>query len=274
MATNKEWALRMIPVLIRWAQATWDKPHYYSDLTAAVGHKTNQIGKVMSVIQDIINEIADKKGKDIPTLNGLVRNKETGLPSDGFDYVIPNYSNLSPESKRGEVNNLNLAAHEYDWSWVLKNLRLKPANLIDVDSVEDLKHKIHGTGGEGIEHKVLKEYIASHPESIGIVGVKVAKTEYNLLSGDRLDVYFECKRKKHYAIEVKPQSSSEEDILRGVFQCVKYKSVMDASRVVDNDNYSNRTILVLAGEMTELVRQVANDLKIVVVENFKYKSGS
>lgn len=47
--TNREWALKMIPVLVRWAQGAWDKPHYYSDLTAAVGHKTNQIGNVMGV---------------------------------------------------------------------------------------------------------------------------------------------------------------------------------------------------------------------------------
>ena len=51
MATNREWAMKMIPVLVRWAQATWDKPHYYSNLTAAVGHKTNQIGAVMTTIQ-------------------------------------------------------------------------------------------------------------------------------------------------------------------------------------------------------------------------------
>ena len=41
----------MIPVLVRWAQGAWDKLHYYSDLTAAVGHKTNQIGNVMGTIR-------------------------------------------------------------------------------------------------------------------------------------------------------------------------------------------------------------------------------
>lgn len=73
MVTNREWALRMIPVLIRWAQATWDKPHYYSHLSAAVGHKTNQIGNVMIVIENIINELRNTSGKkNIPTLNGLI----------------------------------------------------------------------------------------------------------------------------------------------------------------------------------------------------------
>lgn len=59
MATNREWAMKMIPVLVRWAQATGDKPHYYSNLTAAVGHKTNQIGAFMATIQDIIDDLKE-----------------------------------------------------------------------------------------------------------------------------------------------------------------------------------------------------------------------
>ena len=273
MATNKEWALRMIPVLVRWAQATWDKPHYYSDLSTAVGHKTNQIGAVMGMIQDIIDGLNKQFGRDIPTLNGLVRNVQTNLPSDGFDYVIPNYSKLSADSKRGEVNNLNYEAHLYDWAWVLKELGLKPATVTTAEKIKKIRKNIYGQGGEGKEHKALKEFIANHPESIGIKGVKEKKIEYGLLSGDSLDVYFECRRKIHYAIEVKPTSSPESDVLRGVFQCVKYKSVMDAMRVIDNDNYENKTLLVLAGEMTDFVKQVARDLGVKYIENFRgYKS--
>ena len=271
MATNRDWALRMIPVLTRWAQATWDKPHYYSHLTAAVGHKTNQIGNVMGNIQDIIDDLKKKSGKNIPTLNCLVLNKGTGLPSDGFDYVIPNYSKLSPDSKRGEVRKLNYEAHMYDWSWVLKELGLKPANVTTADKIEKIKKGVYGSGGEGKEHKALKEFIAKHPESIGIKGVKLTQTEHGLLSGDSLDVYFECRKKQHYAIEVKPKASPEGDIIRGVYQCVKYKAVMDAMRVVDNDNYENQTLLVIAGEMTDLVKQIANDLGVKYVENFNYK---
>ena len=59
--TNKEWALKMIPVLIHWARYSWETPHYYSDLTNAVGHKTNQIGKVLELVQKIIDELKEKK---------------------------------------------------------------------------------------------------------------------------------------------------------------------------------------------------------------------
>lgn len=268
MATNKEWALKMIPVLVRWAQGAWDKPHYYSDLSAAVGHKTNQIGSVMGTIHDIFDDLQKSSGKTIPTLNSLVFSKSSDLPSDGFDYVIKNYSKLSQESKKGEIKNLNYKAHLYDWSWVLDALGLKPAKIFTSEDLKRLKSSNQGFWGEGNEHKSIKEYICSHPESIGVKRVVLAKTEYDLLSGDRLDVFFECKDNKHLAIEVKPASSPEYDITRGIFQCVKYQAVMDASRVADYGNYNNEVILVIAGSMSEKNRQLANDLAIKYIENF------
>ena len=30
MASTKDWALKMIPVLVRWAQTSWDRTHYGS----------------------------------------------------------------------------------------------------------------------------------------------------------------------------------------------------------------------------------------------------
>ena len=268
MATNKEWALKMIPVLVRWAQGAWDKPHYYSDLTAAVGHKTNQIGNVMGTIQDIIDDLQIQSGKKIPTLNCLVFSKSSDLPSDGFDYVIKNYSKLSSDSQKGEVRKLNLQAHLYDWNWVLNSLGLQPAKIFSSDDLSKMKSTAHGVGGEGKEHKSIKEYICSHPESIGIKRVVAAMTEHDLLSGDRLDVYFECRGNKHIAIEVKPSSSPEYDITRGIFQCVKYQAVMDAARVADYGNYNNEVILVMAGVMSDKNKQLANDLAIRYIEQF------
>ena len=74
MATYKEWAMKMIPVLVRRAQSSWDKPHYYSQLSKAVGLKTSQIGGIMGTIQDILDDVKEQTGwKDIPPLNGLVQ---------------------------------------------------------------------------------------------------------------------------------------------------------------------------------------------------------
>ena len=35
--------MKMIPVLIHWAQYSWETPHYYSDLSNAIGHKVGSI---------------------------------------------------------------------------------------------------------------------------------------------------------------------------------------------------------------------------------------
>lgn len=266
--TNREWALKMIPILVRWAQGAWDKPHYYSDLTAAVGHKTNQIGSVMGTIQDILDDLQKQTGKKIPTLNSLVFSKSSDLPSDGFDYVIKNYSKLSSDSKKGEVRKLNLQAHLYEWEWVLNSLGLQPAKIFTSDDLSKIKTSNYINGGEGKDHKSIKEYICTHPDIIGIKNVISAKMEYDLLSGDRLDVYFECKGNIHIAVEVKPSSSPEYDITRGIFQCIKYKAVMDAARIADYGNYNNDVILVIAGIMSDKNKQLANDLSIKYIESF------
>lgn len=266
MATNKEWAMKMIPVLVRWAQATWDKPHYYSHLSKAVGHKTNQIGKIMAIVQDSLKQLEKLSRKKIPTLNALVQSKNTGVPSEGFDYVIPNYSQLSLDSKKGEVRSLNKAAHEFDWGWVLEALGLKPAMIIGKEALEEIKKEVGRSSGEGEEHRILKESIARHPRMVGIEGVAWAELEHVLLSGDRLDVYFECEGNKHWAVEVKPSTAPEADVTRGIFQCVKYKAVMDAMRVVDNDNYENEVMLVLGGSISVANRQLVNDLDIKYFE--------
>ena len=126
----------------------------------------------------------------------------------------------------------------------------------------------HGYGGEGKEHKAIKEYIKTHPEAVALKNIIKSATEYDLPSGDRLDVYFESKKNIHYAIEVKPKSSPEGDIIRGIFQCVKYKVVMDAARVLDNGNYDNEVLLVVAGQLSEKAKLLANDLNISFIDNF------
>lgn len=222
----------------------------------------------MAIIQDILDELSLRTQKAIPTLNGLVRNKKSGLPSDGFDYVIEKYSELSEDSKKGEVNKLNYMAHLYDWDWVLEELQLEPDMIYAPEELDKKRITLkHGYGGEGAEHKALKNYVQQNPERFGIKRVLHSSTEKMLFSADRLDVYFETQSNKHIAVEVKPQTSPDEDVMRGIFQCVKYKAVMDAERVADYGNYDNEVILVIGGEMSISNRQLASDLGIKYFDN-------
>lgn len=46
---------------------------------------------------------------------------------------------------------------------------------------------------------------------------------------------------------------------------------MDASRVLDNDNYDNEVLLVIAGPISEANKQIANDLGIKYLDNYTMK---
>lgn len=270
--TEREIALKMIPVLIRWAQASWDKPHYYSDLSQAVGYRSNRLGYILGEIKDIMDEVSKKYGKDIPPLNALAQLKETNLPADGFDYVIPDYSTLSTASKEGEVRKLNEKAHQYNWDWVLDALGLEPAKIFSEEGIKKLKDESFvGYGkGEGPEHKAIKDYVFENPQSVGIKRkVAYRKKEQKLRSGDQIDVYFEFRNGDRLAVEVKPSTSPDEDITRGILQCVKYKAVMDALRSVEYGNYESSTLLVIGGKMSVSNKALANDLGIKFIDEFR-----
>lgn len=275
MASTKDWALKMIPVLVRWAQTSWDRTHYYSDLTNAIGLKTNQIGRMMGEVQTILDNYFESIGsKEKITLNALVVNKGTNLPSDGFDFVNSNYSKLSPDSKRGEVMKLNRVAHEYKhWNEMLLALNLKPARIFSDYDIHNLKAGSYGSGGEGEEHKAIKKFILEHPSTINKTWKVIqSSTEELLPSGDRLDVFFVLKDGDHIAIEVKPSTSPDSDITRGLFQCIKYKVVMDAARALDNGQYENEAVLVIAGKMSEANKLLAYDLHVHYIEQYKMES--
>ena len=272
MATYREWALQTIPVLVRWAQGAWDVPHYYSDLAQAVGFGSHRMGgRVLEEVNNVLNELERNYNTEIPTPNALVQNQTTKLPGIGFDTVEKGYKKLSDEEKGILTRLYNKKAHQYDWGWVLKALKLKPARILDNEQLRQAKLAQNGFGGgEGEEHKKLKDYICKNPQRLNIKKVRKSETEHELYSGDRLDVYFETNL-CHYAIEVKPSTSPDTDILRGIFQCIKYKAVMDAERVLFNKNYENKTILVLAGTISPENKQIALDLKVDYIENFQIK---
>lgn len=134
-----------------------------------------------------------------------------------------------------------------------------------VDSNDDRKMP-HCGCGEGHEHKALKEYVLKHPELVGALTGEVGQAEYSLRSGDKLDVYFPASK---IAVEVKSKISNDEDIERGLFQCVKYKATLDAMDKVDGITPQNKVVLVLGGKMEKPHKKVQKKLGITVIENVK-----
>jgi hypothetical protein len=160
-----------------------------------------------------------------------------------------------------------------EWYWVLNVLGLKPAPVISEDEWKKLRQPVYASGGEGEEHKALKEFIKSHPEKIGIKDVEIAETELVLPSGDRLDVLFILKNGTHIAVEIKPSTSPDNDVARGIFQCIKYEATMKAERKLLQQSYDIQTLLVLGADMCAMNKKIANELKVryVVITDQKNK---
>lgn len=80
----------------------------------------------------------------------------------------------------------------------------------------------YGKGGEGKEHKQLKEYVAKHPEKIGLLRNKVkSKIEHPYISGDLVDILFEPTLGKiNTVVEIELDR-----IVPGIHQAIKYRAL-------------------------------------------------
>jgi hypothetical protein len=194
------------------------------------------------------------------------------LPSEGFSIVYPNYENMTNEEKKLLVIGLDTKAIEYqNWDWVLPALELVPSTIDTAASEAAIRSgKFYGSGGEGEDHKKLKEYIYNHPETLGIKNVKERDMEHILLSGDRLDVYFVLNDGSKIAVEIKPFTSPDADVLRGLFQCVKYKTILDAEDKIHGEKSNNKSLLVIGGSLSPENQKVRDTLGLTVIENLNF----
>lgn len=263
---TRENVRKAIPVLIHWAQ-TGQTNHTYSDLIIALGkNRFSGVGHVLGMVQDVVEALAEKLETKIPTLNSLIKDKNTGLPAAGFSYVEPSYNTWSDEGKRIFVKGLDEEAINYPhWNMILDELGLSPLLSFSPEEMETIKNpKSHGSGGEGPEHKALKDYLISHPSCLGLSEIINTFEEHILPSGDRLDVYFECINGSRVAVEVKPSISDDSDITRGIFQCIKYKAILDALSKADGTNAPAKAILVVRRDFSDLHHRLINLLGVDV----------
>lgn len=252
------------PVLVYWAK-TGQTKHTYGELAAAIGRPTfHRLGNPLGQFQNVIDALSALSKREIPTLNSLVRNKEKGIPSDGFSFVDQGYTQLDDAGKRVFVDGLNSRACAYKyWDWVLSQLELSPyVPFTEVEIANIMTSSCKYGGGEGVEHKALKDYIYDNPEAIGIKNVVNRQKEYSLPSGDKVDVYFWLSDGSHVAVEVKPSISNDDDIKRGIFQCVKYKAVMDAIQDIDIKDYTTKTLYITARPLSDLHTRLIAQLNI------------
>jgi hypothetical protein len=212
-----------------------------------------------------------------PLLNVLLVEQATELPSDGAGGYLAkrfqepllkrdNAKNLYPKLWRcafdkaaGEV----YATPEAEWQRLFE--AAYGELLHDHQIAEDRERRKTGTendglryerSGEGPNHKALRLWVYANP---GRIRRKFAdattRTEVILDSADRVDALFNLKDQV-IAIEVKSRDSNLIDLRRGVYQCIKYRAVLDAMDI--RKAGSVRAMLVteteLPGEIEALLR--------------------
>jgi len=260
-------ARKILPILVR--QAASKNPLSYESLADELSMTNPRVlNYPLGCVGRALIELAKHWESDIPHIQSLVVNKQTKLPGPGFDGFLTDegYEWNDNVERRSVIEQYRTKIYEYPyWNDVLAELHLSPApnNIADV-----LEAAANGKGqGEGPEHKALKEYVCRNPDVVGLSADHPhGQTERGIPSGDRLDILFHYKR-RICVVEVKPKNASLPDVTRGLFQCVKYRAVLEAQATFTNQGDELTVCLALGGAFPKELIPLRNSLQVAVIDN-------
>lgn len=103
--------------------------------------------------------------------------------------------------------------------------RFKLDNLVETRFISPTPPPTaHGfEGGESEAHLQLKNYVAAHPEAIGLGISARGEIEHGFTTGDTVDVYFRRDRDHVTVVEIEVEGAQQ--LLIGVHQAIKYRAL-------------------------------------------------
>jgi hypothetical protein len=234
----------------------------YVDLARALSKKlkTNinprHMGHVAAEMMDRIIKV----GKDAPPLNTIVVYKGSQLPGEGAELYLKRflpsikYKDLTDEQKRVVLEPVHEAVFNFEgWDRVAAKAFSDGLPFIEKEperGESDGKAKRAGFGGpvESEDHLRLKKFVADNPKLFGAPEpYPKGMTEWRIESGDEIDVCF-VTPDELLAVEVKSIRSQPLDLKRGIFQCVKYRAVLEAQMIAKKAEPRVRVRLVSENE--------------------------
>ena len=264
----QERARRALPILVRQAKA--HQTMFYGELAAELGAPNPRtMNYPLGAIGQALLDLKRTWGRPVPPIQALVVNRATGLPGDGIEAYAPSAADFKKASRQERqliVREMLLEVFTYpDWDLVLEALELRPTSGPPLPPVSEVVR--WGGGGEGAEHHALKNAVAQNPDWVGLrKRLRPGETEAPLYSGDLLDVLFEDSRQRT-AVEVKGRSAPRSDIVRGLFQCVKYEAVLNAEARVSGLRRDCEAVLALGGVLPRDLVDLGHTLGVKVFQN-------
>jgi predicted secreted protein len=264
-----------LPILVRQAKA--NQTITYGELTREldiINHNT--LNYVLGAIGNWILELGLRWNETMPAIQAIVVNKDTGLPGEGFGGFAPDpkeFKRATLRERKQIVDTMLREVYRYKkWDEVLKASGLQPTPApFEAFPMDDRQYSRRGSG-EGEAHQKLKEAVAVHPEWLGLPrAFAPGQTEVVLRSGDRVDVVFANARQR-IAVEVKAVDAPEQDLIRGIFQCVKYAAVLEAEASANQVQIDCRAILALGGALPKNLHPLRATLGVDVHENVGLKT--
>ena len=196
----------------------------------------SRIGIPAGHLMDLILEV----DPGCPLLNVLLVRQEDRVPSDGAggymaaylrqpELAEPGYRDNHPAGWRAASEAVAADVYAFaEWDQVYEQAFGHPLPPAADPKGRDSDGIAHGRYGEGPNHEALRLWVQNNPGAIDPAYEDFrAETEVLLDSADRVDVVLYGPNET-IAVEVKSSDSNETDLRRGVFQCIKYRAVMEA----------------------------------------------
>ncbi len=264
----QERAREALPVLVRQVKA--EQPIYYSDLADELDMPNpRNLDYVLGFIGVALQRLSKEWHTEIPPIQSLVVSKSTGIPGKGFwGFAGPkSFANTSLKQKRLLVQQMLQKIYQFDeWDDVLREFELKPVKNQWLPSTKGSQQAGYGGGGESEEHKRLKEYVSKHPQMLDLPrSTGKGQIEYEFPSADAVDVLF-IHGQKWIGVEVKAKYSPSADIIRGLYQCIKYRALIEAQQMVEQKSPSAETVLVIEGKFPKELIGLKNTFGIEVID--------
>jgi len=266
----QERAREALPLLVRQAKA--EQPICYSDLAEELSMPNpRNLDHVLGYIGEALQELGERWKCTIPPIQSLVVGKYTRVPGEGFWGIVKDrkvFANSSLKQKRLVVQQMLQEIYHFDqWDEVLREYGLRPLKNQWTRIPREVFRSRYGGSGESEEHKRLKEYISRSPLVLGLnLTLGKGEIEHEFPSADAVDVLF-IRGQKWIGIEVKAKNSPLEDIARGIYQCVKYRALIEAQQMVEQKRPNAEVYLALGAKFPKDLIGLRNTLGINVIDN-------